>query len=169
MIARPVFWAVAAFAAAADLASKTLVFDWLGGEGPRAYTVIEGFFRIATVRNEGGVWGIGQDFTWVFAAVRFAALFIILYLLRANRRPSIAFLVGLGLIFGGAIGNLWDTVALGAVRDFLEFDLQFMVWPTFNIADSCITVGAVLLFFHFFLGGERVTSQDKAGVESPPS
>lgn len=152
MVASRLFWTVAIVGAIVDLATKSIIFGWIGqGE---FHTVIDGFFRLSHVRNRGGVWGMGQNLTEWFAVVRFAALFVILYLLKTTRTDSRCFLAGLGLIFGGAIGNLFDTVYFGHVRDFLEFDLQFMIWPTFNIADSCITVGAFLLFL-FFLRGEH--------------
>ena len=167
MIRSRLFWTVAVLGVVLDLVSKVWIFSNLGEYERQA--VIEGFFTLARVENRGGVWGIGQNLTIGFAIVRFSALFVILYLLKATRDPSRAFLVGLGLIFGGAVGNLWDTVVHGHVRDFLEFNLGFMVWPTFNVADSCITVGAFLLFFHFFfLGGDEVGdgSKEHADIDS---
>jgi len=163
MVGSRAFWILAAAAASADLISKWAIFQWLGDEG-RSYTVIEGFFTLRGVHNSGGVWGIGQDYRPVFAVVRLIALFVILFLFKTTRHRTVPFVIGLAFIFGGAVGNLWDTLFVtagpggqgGGVRDFLEFDLQFMVWPTFNLADSFITVGAVLLFVHFFFLGERV-------------
>lgn len=60
---------------------------------------------------------------------------------RGQHPPTRWTVLGLGLILGGALGNLTDRVRLGAVVDFLDFQ----VWPIFNVADSCITVGAVLV------------------------
>ena len=166
MVASRLFWAVAILGAVLDLVSKSAVFAQIGpGE---AHTVVEGFFRLTHVRNRGGVWGMGQNLTEVFAVVRFCALFVILYLLKVTRTDSRAFLIGLGLIFGGAVGNLFDTVYFGHVRDFLEFDLQFMVWPTFNIADSCITVGAALLFVFFLRGEEHDPAGEEESVAGQP-
>ena len=173
MVGSRAFWILAGGAAAVDLISKWWIFQWLGDEG-RSYTVIEGFFTLRGVHNSGGVWGIGQDYRWAFAVVRLVALFVILYLYKTTRHRSAAFVVGLGLIFGGAVGNLWDTLFVtggaggggGGVRDFLEFDLQFMVWPTFNLADSFITVGAVFLFVHFFFVGEQLPGGASASAST---
>jgi len=169
MVGYPVFWAVSAFCIVADLVSKWLVFRWVGvyRVTEKSITVIPGFFELRGVKNTGGIWGIGQDIPWLFAVVRFLALFLILYLLRASRRSQAMLHVGLALVFGGAIGNLWDTIVLGGVRDFLEFDLYFMVWPTFNLADSFITIGAAILIVHYFLAGGRGKLEgDRAGIEA---
>lgn len=163
MVTSRLFWILAFVVAAADLISKAVVFSWLEELGG-PYTVIDGFFRLVRVMNTGGAWGIGQGNAEIFAIVRFAAIPIILAFLITTRTKSWLFPAGLGMVFGGAIGNLWDTVMLGGVRDFLEFDLQFAVFPSFNIADSGITVGATLVVVHF-LFFDRVT-RTKPEVES---
>ena len=60
-------------------------------------------------------------------------------------------LAGLSLILGGALGNLWDRLSLGYVVDFIEVYYKDLYWPAFNIADSAITIGAILLILDIFL------------------
>ena len=72
------------------------------------------------------------------------ATVVIAWLLYRHRDEGL-FCAGLSLILGGAIGNLWDRIALGHVVDFLDFHAAGWHWPAFNVADSGITVGAALL------------------------
>jgi len=67
--------------------------------------------------------------------------------------------VALGLVLGGGLGNLYDRVALGYVVDFISIHYQQWYWPAFNIADSAITVGAVVLVLDSFRGTESSTQQ----------
>ena len=163
----PTFWITSTLCVAADLASKYWIFSWIGHYGAtgKYHSVIPGFFAIRGTTNRGGIWGIGQDMHYVFAVVRVLALFIILFLLKSTRPASWLFSVGLGMVFGGALGNVWDTLVEGSVRDFLEFNLRFMMFPTFNIADSCITVGAALLLLHYLRMGRSASRGDGAPVE----
>ena len=66
-------------------------------------------------------------------------------------------LLGLSLILGGALGNLWDRLSLGYVVDFIEFYYKDLYWPAFNIADSAITIGAILLILDTFLTDDSKT------------
>ena len=110
--------------------------------------VIPGFFSLTYVRNPGAAFGIlagasGPWRTMFFVVVSLAALAVIATLVHktADRLPLIAF----SLIGGGAIGNLIDRVRFGEVVDFIEWYYRSFHWPTFNIADSAITIGVVLL------------------------
>jgi signal peptidase II len=85
---------------------------------------------------------------WFFSAVAVAASVVIVILLR--RGGNRIYCLGLALILGGALGNLWDRVTIGRVTDFLLFHYQGWSWPAFNVADSAITVGAALLIVDSF-------------------
>ena len=113
-------------------------------------SVIDGFFNITYVRNTGVAFGIFSSISSpaksvllsAFAAL--AAVLVIGYSLRTpigNRPVHVA----LALILGGALGNLYDRVAYGYVVDFLEFYLRTYHWPSFNVADSAISIGVILL------------------------
>ena len=114
--------------------------------------VIPGFFRIIHTENRGAAFGLFADSPseWkvvlliVFSVV---ALLIVSALLWKNSHRLSSTGIGLSLILGGAIGNLWDRVVSGRVVDFLFFYIGQYQWPAFNMADSAIVVGAGLLVF----------------------
>ena len=112
--------------------------------------VIPGFFRLTHVENRGAAFGLFADSPseWKVAIlVLFSviALVVVSCLLWKNSHSMTSTGVGLALILGGAIGNLWDRVAAGHVTDFLLFYIGRYEWPAFNVADSCIVIGAALL------------------------
>jgi signal peptidase II len=112
--------------------------------------VIPGFFQITHVHNRGAAFGLFADSTseWRTALlVGFStiALGVVAYLLWKSDHSLPSTAIGLSMILGGAVGNLWDRVARGQVTDFLHFYIGEHVWPDFNVADSCIVIGAILL------------------------
>ena len=102
--------------------------------------VIPGIFHLTLVHNQGAAFGIlrGKLPLFIFSSV--FAIILIYFNLKDKHKEGISFLA-LALILSGALGNLIDRIFLGYVVDFLDF----RVWPVFNIADSAITIGAVLL------------------------
>jgi signal peptidase II len=115
-----------------------------------AISIIPGFFRLTHLENPGAAFSLFAESTSPFKtalliAFSLAALAVVAYLLWKNRDEFNATTLSLSLILGGAIGNLWDRLADGMVTDFLDFYLGNHHWPPFNIADSAIVVGALLL------------------------
>lgn len=115
-------------------------------------TVIPGLFNLVYVMNPGAAFGFLADASPTFRYVFFvgvtiaAAGLIVYYLVKSNPRNRL--LAGsLTLIFGGAVGNLIDRIRFGAVVDFLDVYLGASHWPAFNVADSAITVGAILMIW----------------------
>jgi signal peptidase II len=115
--------------------------------------VIPGFFNITHIHNPGGAFGFmaGQGpevRTFLFQAMSIlAAIFIVIFYYRTPAEyPYLSF--GLLLILGGAIGNMIDRFRFGEVVDFLDFYVKSYHWPAFNVADSGITVGMVILVLH---------------------
>jgi signal peptidase II len=111
--------------------------------------VIPGFFRLTYLRNPGGAFSLfaGSTSSWRTPAlilVTLAALIIISILLARSRETNVNS-IALSLIFAGALGNLWDRVVSGEVTDFLDFYSGPHHWYPFNIADSAIVIGALLL------------------------
>ena len=113
-------------------------------------TVIPGFFNLVHVLNTGIAFGLfpsrGETFgTVLLAVLGLAALSIVgVYFSRAESHQRLL-LFALALIMGGAVGNLIDRLLLGAVTDFLDVYVSDWHWPTFNVADSAISVGIGLL------------------------
>ena len=113
-------------------------------------TVIPGFFHITHVENPGAAFGLFAESSapWKIAALvgfSLVALIIVSVLLWKNSHIMNTTTIGLSLILGGATGNLWDRIVDGRVVDFLHFYIGSYSWPDFNVADSAIVVGAVLL------------------------
>ncbi len=114
------------------------------------FTVIPDFFRIVHVENPGAAFGLFAESSsqWRLTALIFfslLALAVVGALLWKNSERISATGVALSLVLGGALGNLWDRVISGHVTDFLEFHVGSYYWPSFNVADSAIVVGAFLL------------------------
>src|SRR5664279_1045176 len=112
--------------------------------------ILPGFFRIIHTENPGAAFGIFADSPseWkivLLIAFSVIALLIVLALLWNNSQTMTSTGIGLSLILGGAIGNLWDRLVSRRVVDFLLFSIGPHQWPAFNIADSAIVGGAALL------------------------
>lgn len=107
----------------------------------RSIEILKGMFHLTLVRNEGAAFGILKDHTYVFVAISVAVVGAIIFFSFRQDCAHPAVSVPLGLILGGTLGNLVDRLRYGHVVDFLDF----RVWPVFNVADSCITVGAAIL------------------------
>jgi signal peptidase II len=112
--------------------------------------IIPGFFRITHVENRGAAFGLFADSPaeWKIAMLvlfSIVAMVVVSTLLWRNSHSMTSTGIGLALILGGALGNLWDRVLNGRVVDFLLFYIGQYQWPAFNVADSAIVVGAGLL------------------------
>ncbi len=111
--------------------------------------VIPGF-RLTHVQNRGAAFGLFADHPseWkltILVLFSLAAMSVVMFLLWKNSHTLTTTGIGLALILGGAFGNLWDRVANGHVVDFLDLYLGSYHWPAFNIADTGIVIGALLL------------------------
>lgn len=128
----------------ADVVSKVLMVATLAPQ--RSVTLLSGLVTLHLYRNPGAAFGIGSSYTVVFALIEAGALAAILRLSR--RLASWPWSVALGLLLGGAAGNLADRVfrSPGPLRGFVVDWIKLPYFPpTFNLADSAITIGAVLL------------------------
>jgi signal peptidase II len=115
-----------------------------------------GPFHLSFVRNSGvsfGVLNIGAEWArWVLSLFSIAVAIALAVWVRRVEKPLLA--VAVGLIMGGAVGNVIDRIRLGAVTDFLDFSRLWFPW-VFNIADSAISIGAVLLIWDLFLAPRK--------------
>jgi signal peptidase II len=113
-------------------------------------SIIPGLFRLTHLENTGAAFSLFAESpspfkTVLLVTVSVAALIIVALLLWMRRRDFNATTMALSLIMGGALGNLWDRLTDGKVTDFLDFYIGAHHWPPFNVADSAIVVGALLL------------------------
>ncbi len=133
----------------ADYVTKVAI---LAAFRPGEQLAVTGFFSLVLAFNTGAAFSFlaGADGwqRWLFALIAVVASGIIVWLLR--RGGTTLFCLGLALILGGALGNLWDRLTLGKVVDFLLFHYAGWAYPAFNVADSAITVGAGLLILDSF-------------------
>lgn len=135
-------YATAAVVYALDRMTKLWVEAALAGRPP--IEIVPGVLSFNYTTNSGGAFGLGRSAPWVFAGATVLVSVVIVFVsFRLDRRPLA---LALGLILGGALGNLTDRILngpglSGSVIDFI--DLQ--VWPVFNLADASIVVGAILL------------------------
>jgi signal peptidase II len=133
-----------------DRWTKVLIKTRLGLD--ETIPVIDGFFNITYVRNTGVAFGIFNliasplKSVLLSAFTAFAALAVIAYIVRSPARDRLL-QIALALILGGALGNLYDRLSYGYVVDFLELYAGSFHWPSFNVADSAITTGVILLAF----------------------
>ncbi len=138
---------------AADRLTKALV-PWAMNLHD-SFTVVPGLFSITYVRNTGGAFGILAGWESplrraFFIAASFAALALLAYMYRDAVRASLRPLrLALVAVASGAVGNLYDRLTTGEVVDFLDAYVGTHHWPAFNVADSAITVGSVVLAFLF--------------------
>ena len=122
--------------------------------------IIPGFFRLTHTENTGAAFSLFADSTapWktaMLVAFSVIALLVVSVLLWKNSYAHIATGIGLSLIMGGALGNLWDRLARGRVVDFLLFYVKRYQWPVFNLADTAIVVGAGLLVIEILFGHSK--------------
>ena len=105
--------------------------------------VLKNIFHITIVFNEGAAFGIlkGRSAFLIFISVIFVLAFLV-FIKKENKRNPL-FLMACGMVLGGALSNLCDRIVLGFVVDYIDL----RIWPVFNLSDSCITVGAGLLFW----------------------
>lgn len=130
--------------------------------------VIPGFFNIVHSENPGAAFGVFADSSsaWrsvLLIGVSLAVMAFVGYLLFRAPRPNETNLmrIGFALVFGGALGNLLDRIFRGTVTDFLQFFFGSYEFPSFNAADSAITIGAVLLLLDLW------RAQGKKNPENP--
>jgi len=153
--------------AISDLVSKYFVFQRYYPRDPANWDheptwLIDGLLGIQTSTNPGALFGLGSGYSWLFAILSIIVLCgLILWLFFLGGARDRWLTIAFGLVAGGILGNLYDRLGLGYVesrpqeiryhvRDFIHFRLEgvpfFDPWPNFNIADSGLVIGAIMLF-----------------------
>ena len=125
---------------------------WNNGQN---YVIIDGFFNITLVKNAGAAFGMFQGGRAFFIGASIVAAVLITYLGIKLPRAERVRRIWLGLILGGAVGNLIDRARFGEVVDFLQIGFQGHYWPVFNVADIGVTVGATMLILYALLPHRR--------------
>ncbi len=134
--------------------------------------LIPGVFHFTSTHNTGAAWGMLPGFRWLFLPMTLIVCALLVYIMiRHRKRLSVFSRVILALLFAGAVGNAIDRAALSYVRDFLDFRL--INFPIFNVADSSLSIGCVLLIFDALFCKRRslfetVLAEKKPGSDSVP-
>ncbi|MGP0062111.1 MAG: signal peptidase II [Isosphaeraceae bacterium] len=137
-----------------DLATKAIVFARIGPPPAKAVPVIDRILELHTSQNTGALWGLGASLPYssqIFAGLSVVAAFIICYwLFFLGAAKSRVLTVALGLIMAGAMGNCYDRLAFGSVRDFVHFHVDAVGFDCaiFNFADNMLVAGALTLVFY---------------------
>jgi signal peptidase II len=116
------------------IAVKSLVYG-------KPAAVIPNVFNLTLIFNTGSAFGMLKGMNFLFIIVSVTAISFILVYAARNKIRDKSVLIALGMVVGGAAGNLFDRIRMGSVIDFLDF----RVWPVFNLADSFITLGVAIL------------------------
>ena len=116
--------------------------------------VIKNIFHLSLIHNRGAAFGILKNQIPLFIFTSFSAIILIIFNLKDERyRKLNIYSLSLGLILSGALGNFIDRLFFGYVIDFLDF----RIWPVFNVADSAITIGAILLGWSILISKAKST------------
>ncbi|MDQ1470430.1 MAG: signal peptidase [Bryobacterales bacterium] len=143
---------------AADRWSKSIVENRFDASDTKI--VIPGFFNIVRSSNPGVAFGILSDNTshqrtFLLVAVSIVAVLILAFMLWRVENQDRSTIAGLALIFGGALGNVYDRAVAGTVTDFLDFHAGAWHWYVFNLADSAICIGAGLLILSMLISNRK--------------
>jgi len=141
-----------------DLISKLVVSTYLNNG--QSLNVIDNFFKITYVYNDGAAFSILRGGRILFIILGIGGIYLLLKYqkdYRENNRNILAF----SLIIGGILGNLFDRIVFGYVRDFLDFKIFNYDYPIFNIADSAIFIGVILLIISSFMGEDYGSSSKR--------
>lgn len=169
-----VFWALALGGAALDLTTKSVIFREVGEPGSRPVAVIGDVLELHTNYNKGALWGFGRGVSHsslIFASLSVVAgVAIVGWLFVGGAATSLPLTVALGLIMAGAIGNCYDRLVFGQVRDFVHFHVDSINfdWAIFNFADVMLVCGAATLVL-FALRPEPTPEGDASSEPQPES
>jgi len=166
-----VFWPVVAFVTVLDIVTKAIAVRALVPQRV-PHEVFGEYVRLTLVYNPGAAFGLnlGPQSRWIFTVLTLVALVILWRLYRSTQRGDVVRVLALSLVCAGAIGNLLDRLRsdLGVV-DFLDVGVGATRWPTFNVADMAVSVGAVLLAWVLWQEDRAVSSVSEPSRETPAS
>jgi signal peptidase II len=165
---RRLFWGTAVAVVIADFVTKLLAESFLARRLP--FQVLGDFVQLRLVYNEGAAFGLhlGDNSRWIFLGLAVVALFVLGSLVRGTRPGDRFRLLALALVCGGAVGNLVDRIRSSrGVVDFLDVGIGAWRWPTFNVADSAITIGAIALGLSLWQEGRAHQRAKEARAAEP--
>ena len=141
------FWGVAVVVIPLDIVTKALAVYGLTPQHV-PHEIVGDYLRFTLVYNPGAAFGfnLGPNSRWIFMALSIVALIVLFWMYRATREGNFPRILALSLVCAGAAGNLIDRLRSSAgVVDFIDVGIGTLRWPTFNVADMAVSIGAVLL------------------------
>ena len=165
---RRLFWGTAVAVVVSDVITKLIAESMLARRLPLA--VIGDFVQLRLVYNQGAAFGldVGENSRWVFFGLAIVALVVLGSMVRSTRPGDRFRLLALALVCGGAAGNLIDRIrSAQGVVDFVDIGVGGWRWPTFNVADSAITVGAIALALSLWQEGRAHQRAKEAQAAEP--
>ncbi len=149
-----------------DQVSKTAIRHLVAHHG--SIVMIDGFFNLVYVKNKGMAFGImnRQDIVpipYLLTGITIFAIMLLMLWYLSFRQKNRWINIAVAMIMGGAIGNLIDRIRFSGVIDFLDCHIGSWHWPAFNVADSAITIGVIILFFNLFLGQTTSSTKQQTG------
>ena len=130
------------------LASNLLDLD-------KSLTIIPNFFSLTYTKNYGAAWSMMWDKRIILIIISLVALILISYIIYKEKRLTVCKNIYYGFLIGGILGNLIDRVIYGYVIDFFDFNILGYNFPIFNISDSFIVIGIILIFIESFIRGGK--------------
>lgn len=161
------FWIVGGPVVALDIVTKLLAVRYLP---QRPLGIFGDWLTLQLVYNPGAAFGIyvGTYSRWVFLVLAIVALVVLGSMVRHTKPGDYVRLIALGLVCGGAVGNLIDRIRSSrGVVDFIDVGIGVHRWPTFNIADTAVTVGAIALAFVLWMEGRQEEGAGRAEASGP--
>lgn len=144
---------VAAFVIVLDQATKVFIRYLMPVNS--SYPLVPGIIHVTHVRNSGAAFGLLPNQKIIFLVVSIVVIAVIVYYYLRAKVEDRQQMLALGLLLGGAVGNVIDRIFLGEVTDFIDL----RIWPVFNLADSSIVVGAIMLSIIFLINARKESSQ----------
>lgn len=178
------FFAIAVVGQNLDLLTKQAAFDHLAERDPvtrewepipgKRVEAMPGLLQFEATTNKGIVFGLGQQWGTAFTVVSVLAVPLIVAIFWSVKTPRLITTVSLGLILAGTLGNMYDRLAEGMVRDFIKVHPDLIRFPLFNLADSFICVGVFLMIADILVFDSRdrkrrAKDAPRPGVSPPPA
>ena len=150
----PLFLALAASVFVVDQLTKAVLVSLIPTEGQRL-SIVDDLIRVVNSHNSGALFGLFKDSALLFGLVSLGVVALIVWYHGSSGRNTLLS-IALGLLLGGALGNMLDRLRLGYVVDFVDIGIGDLRWYTFNVSDAAISCAIVLLLLSAVLPGRFV-------------
>lgn len=159
-----IYFIIALVLIALDQLSKWIIVTkmYIG----QSFPIIENVFYITSHRNRGAAWGILEGQMWFFYIVTVIVVGVLIYFLRTWAKGKTMLSIGISFMIGGAVGNFIDRLFRGEVVDFIDVYIFSYNYPIFNIADSALVIGVILMVIQI-LKEEKAAKKEKTYGDNP--